>query len=92
MDDKHRKVLMEVRDRLVQDMDPNEVLLNMRDSQVLNANDEKEIMSKETRRERCMALLEILPRRGEKAYDSFERALRNGSQKSLWDLLIQTGK
>ena len=92
MDDKHRKVLIEVRDRLVQDMDPNEVLLNMGDSQVLSANDEEEIMSKKTRRERCMALLEILPRRGEKAYDSFKKALRNGCQKFLWDLLIQTGK
>ena len=92
MDDKHKNVLKKVRDRLVQDMDPNEVLLNMGDSLVLSTNDEEEIMSKETRREKCMALLEILPRRGEKAYDSFKKALRNGCHTFLWDLLIQTGK
>jgi len=87
MDDTHRKILRSVRKELVNSMNVCEVLLHM--THVFNERDEKEIKSKSTIHEQCETFLDILPRRGEKAYRSFTEALYEVNQPYLATLLTK---
>lgn len=87
MDDTHRKILRSVRKELVNSMNVCEVLLHM--THVFNERDEKEIKSKSTIHEQCETFLDILPRRGEKAYHSFTVALYEVNQPYLATLLTK---
>ena len=91
MDEKHRKLLKIVKEELVRDMDPEEVLLKMSASFVFSDKDEDEIKSEPTRRRKCEALLRILPTKGSKAYDSLKQALEE-YQPHLANLIIEAGK
>ncbi len=75
MDEMHRKILKVVKLQLVRDMDPNVVLLHMSAAHVFSDRDEEEIKAKDTRESQCEALLSILPRRSDKAFTSFLKAL-----------------
>ncbi|XP_078378472.1 uncharacterized protein LOC144661540 [Oculina patagonica] len=76
MDEEHRKILKSVREVLVQDMDPEEVLLAMSGSHLLSERDEEKIKAKDlTRHQKCEMLLDTIPKRGAKAYDIFKEAI-----------------
>ena len=91
MDEKHRKVLKTVREKLVRDMNPRMVLLKMSASLVFSDDDEEEIKSEPTRQRKCEALLCILPTKGPNAYDSFKEALEE-CQPHLANLIKEAGK
>ncbi|XP_078378485.1 THO complex subunit 1-like [Oculina patagonica] len=78
MDEDHRKILKSVKKKLVKDMDPEEVLLWMSGSHLLSERDEERIKARGlTREEQCNIILEMIPRRGAKAYDIFKEAINN---------------
>ncbi|KAL9967516.1 hypothetical protein ACROYT_G025760 [Oculina patagonica] len=76
MDEEHRKILKSVREVLVQDMDAEQVLLKMAASHLLSDSDEEKIKAKDlTRHQKCEILLDLIPKRGAKAYDIFKDAI-----------------
>lgn len=87
MDETHRKILKDVREELVKNMNVDDVLLQMAKSHVFSERDEEEIKSSGLLHERCETFLDILPRRGEKAFSSFIEALSEVNQPWLAKLL-----
>ena len=60
---------------LVKDMEPEEVLLKIVDPLLFTTEDENKIKSKVTRQQQCEKLLEMLPRKGAKAYEILKKTL-----------------
>ena len=90
MEERERKILRSIRVDLVEDMDAREVLRHM--PNVFSLDEEDQIKSPgNTRRVQCETFLDILPRRGAKAYDIFKRALKEVNP-SLVEVLNQAGK
>lgn len=74
MDDKHRNILRHNRSAVSRDLEPTKILPQLAD--VLDVQDEAKIRAKETRKEASYALLDMLPRRGQRAFALFMEALR----------------
>ena len=76
LDDEHRNILRRCREALVKDMDPEQVLREMVDPLLLSTKEENKIKGNGlTREEQCENLLEILPRKGAKAYKTFKKTI-----------------
>jgi len=62
----------------LKDMDPEIVLRNLTDSFLFLEDEIDQIMSVDglTRQDRCKRLLEILSRRGPKAYETFKETIK----------------
>lgn len=57
-------------------MEPAEVLLQMAKSLLFTQEDEDKIRSRDlTRQQQCETLLDILPRKGAKAYEIFKKTI-----------------
>lgn len=79
MNELQRKRLRENRVRIVSDLEPRGAVIDtLYEDGVLTENDLEFVSSAKTRKERCHALLSILPTRGPSAYGSFQRALDAG--------------
>ncbi|KAM7439378.1 hypothetical protein ABFA07_011256 [Porites harrisoni] len=76
MGGKHQDILRRTWPTLRKDLEPIKLLPDLVD--VLDPTDEEEIKasSRKTREDAADKLLEILPRKGERAFDVFERALK----------------
>ena len=76
MGDKHQDILRRTWPTLRKDLEPIKLLPDLVD--VLDPTDEEEIKtsSRKTREDAADKLLEILPRKGQRAFDVFERALK----------------
>ncbi|CAH3037614.1 unnamed protein product [Pocillopora meandrina] len=86
MEEEHRNILRKHREALVRDLEPLK-LLNRLD--VLGDDDRELVKAKKTRSEQAEELLDMLPRKGEDAFQNFITALCNGSQKFLAKPLIR---
>lgn len=77
LENEYVKILNNVKDRLARDMDPDQMVVKMAKSNVFSPKDEEDIKGNEskTRWDRSVTMLEILPRRGFKAYEAFKEAL-----------------
>ena len=73
MDQNHRTILRHCWSNIRDNLEPKNILPKLRF--VLRETDEKEIREQSTRQERCDKLLEILPRRGQNAFNVFVHAL-----------------
>lgn len=91
MDVKHRNILKRCKGTLVKDMEPDEVLLQMVDSLLFTTEDENKIKSRETRQQQCEKLLEMLERKGAKAYEIFKQTLEI-VHPHLARTIVETGK
>ena len=89
MDEKRRNIIRRHRVELAMDMEPRQLIFYLAD--VLTPTDEEEIKAMATRWGQCEKLLDILPRRGEKAFDSFVKALKE-VHPFLADLLVDAGE
>lgn len=87
MDDKHRDILRRHWSELRRDLEPTKLLPFL--VSILDVTDEQEVKVKLTREDRIDKLLEILPRRGPKAFDEFVKALQEAGQSFLASPLIQ---
>ena len=76
LSDERRRILRRVKRHLVRDMDAEEVLLQMTAENVFNTTEEERIKVKLTRSEKNEQLLDILPSKGEKAYEIFKETLQ----------------
>ena len=86
MEEKHR--LNYYGSNIVKDLEPNFILPNL--GRVLTEIDKEEIKAQSTRQERCVTLLEMVPRRGPFAFAVFVGALRKEVPHLASDL-IQAG-
>ena len=89
MDDDHREILKIVGKVLVKDMDAEEMLRIMSDSNVfmISERDREKIMTKgPTREEKCEVFLDIIPRTGAHAYDIFKEAIKKVRPHLLKDI------
>ena len=92
MDDRHRRILRhKLRERLVKDMDLEQILIKMAAAEVFNEADEDEIRKKETRQRQNDELLSKLTKKGATAYDSFKEALQK-VHPPLAVLFLEAGK
>ena len=74
MDDIHRDILRRNRSALSKDLEPKKILSNLVD--VLDVQDEEKIRAEKTRKGASYALLDMLPRRGQKAFGVLMEALQ----------------
>lgn len=88
MDKKHRDLLRKNRISLVQDLEATQLLSYLYQEDILSENDRDSIKAEKTRGAKAEKLLDILPRRGKKAFDVFCQALATtDGQGHLVDLL-----
>ena len=74
MDDKHRKILRRQRSNLLRDLQVMKLLPRLHS--VLDTDDEEEVKAEPTRGEKVDKLLNILPKKGPKAFDVFVKGLQ----------------
>ena len=73
MEQKHRTILRHQWSNIRDNLEPNNILPKL--VLVLRETDEEKIREQSTRQERCDKLLNILPTRGENAFNIFVNAL-----------------
>ncbi|XP_044179725.1 uncharacterized protein LOC114955322 [Acropora millepora] len=74
MNEKHRSILRDLRPDIIRDLEPNNILPHL--GRVFTEKEEEEIRAQSTRQERCVRLLEILPRKGPLAFAAFVAVLK----------------
>ena len=90
MNDRHRKILHQCWSELRKDLEPKNLLPEL--TSVVNATDAREVLEKGTRIERVDKLVtEILPRRGNNAFNVFVEGLKK-TQPHLAVTLKNAGK
>lgn len=88
MEKKHRDLLRRNRVTLVQDLEALRLLNYLFQEGTLSENDLDIVKAEKTRSDQAEKLLDILPRRGQKAFDVFCSALKKtDGQGHLLDLL-----
>ena len=87
MDEIHRQVLRRLHLSMVKDLETGRVLDHMYQSDSFSDDDCAQVNISGTRRERCQRFLDILPRRGDKAYHVFLRALEKENLSHLAEKL-----
>ncbi|WAR13688.1 hypothetical protein MAR_003793 [Mya arenaria] len=84
MDEQQIYRLRENRVKIVNDLEPRGRVLDILfEEGILTENDVELVSSARTRKERCHALLSVLPTRGPVAYGSFQKALNAGNYEFL---------
>ena len=91
MEDRHRKILKGNQSFISDNLEPSKILRHL--DNILDNRDIEKIKGKANRAEMCDEFLDILPRRGPEAFDSFVEALKQEkTQAYLAGHLIQEGK
>ena len=90
MDDKHREILRRNWSTLRRDLEPMRLLHHL--VNVLDDTDVEKIKMRHTREDASDNLLEILPRRGPKAFEDFVKALQEVQPHLASPLIQQSGK
>lgn len=86
----HRDILRNKRALLIKNMEPLKLLKYL--GSTLDETDDEEIKAQPTRGKACEKLLEILPRKGQNAFDEFVNALKEvQTQYYLAVALIEAG-
>lgn len=76
--EKYRKILRNARERLVEDMNVEDVLFDMTSLHVFSETEEEIIKATDlTRQQQCERFLDILDSKGAKAFNSFVDAIGN---------------
>lgn len=91
MDEKHRKLLQKHRIAIAKDLEPRRVFANLASLDTFTADDEDEVKSLPSRSQRVEKLLDILPRKGEGAFECFVRALEKGFPHLAKPLIEESG-
>jgi len=92
MDNKHSNILRRCKGKLVEDMEPEKVLLEMEDQLLFTTEDENKIKSRDlTRQQQCETLLEMLQRKCANAYEIFKKTLEK-VHPHLARTIVEAGK
>ena len=86
MEDKDCRILRDYRPNIIRDLEPKRILPELGRT-VLTQYDEDEIRVQSTRLERCEKLLEIIPRKGPKAFKALVEALKEEAPHLAQDLI-----
>ena len=73
MDEKHRSMLRDLRPNIIKDLEPKVILSYL--GRVFTKTEVAEIKAQSGRQERCVKLLNILPKKGAFAFAAFVNAL-----------------
>lgn len=90
LDDKYRKMIRSNMENIIKDLEPSFLLHYMTD--VLDEYDIESIRKKETRKEEARTLLDILPRRGSKAFWNFIKTLQKKQSFLVSYFIDETGE
>ena len=85
MDEKHRSILRDLRLNIMKDLEPKCILPHL--GRIFTETQEEEIRAQSTREERCVKLLEILPRKGAFAFAAFVDALDKEAEHLALELM-----
>jgi len=91
MDDEHRNILRRCRMVLVKDMDAVKLLRKMVDPLLFTTEDEDEIKAEKTRHEQCENFLDIIARKGARAYETFKETIER-VHPHLTSTILKEGK
>ena len=91
MDAEYRNILRNCRKELVKDMEPNKVLRQMVDPHLFTTEDEHEVKAEKTRHERCEKFLDMLVRKGARAYEIFKETIKE-VHPHLANVVLSAGK
>ncbi|XP_056385385.1 caspase-2 isoform X2 [Hyla sarda] len=89
MQDQHKNVLIGLRVKLIQEMEPDEIIEHLVAKKVLTPYMQEKIQSKGMSFRQNSALLDLLPKRGPHAFSIFCTALRDTNQEHLAEQLEQ---
>ena len=92
MDKKHRKILLKHRLAFVKDLEALDVTSTIFESGTITENDKESIEGIKQRRERTEFLMDLLPRKGPKAFDSFCKALKESGVYEHLVMLLTSSK
>ena len=90
MDEKDRSILRDLRPNIMRDLEPNNILPHL--GRVFSETEEEEIRAQSTRQERCVTLLQILPRKGPLAFAAFVAALKKEAYHLAVELIEEGNK
>jgi len=76
MEKRHRKLLLAKRLELIKDLEANDVVGYLYQYGVITSNNKEEIENQTTRKDRAEFLLDLLPRKGELAFQKFVDVLK----------------
>lgn len=76
MDERHKTTLKKVRLQLLEDLEVNPVLDYMFSKNIISKEHSDRIRAEKTRQKQAECLLDILPRRGSKAFNEFYHSIR----------------
>lgn len=79
MQDSEREALRKNRQALLKDLEAKKIASRLFSSNIFSVEDKDEVNSKETKNDQGEALLDILPRKGPKAFKAFCDALHDVS-------------
>ena len=91
MDAEYRNILRNCRKVLVEDMEPNKVLLQMVDPHLFTTEDEHEVKAEKTRHEQAEKFLDMLVRKGARAYEIFKETIKE-VHPHLANVVLSAGK
>eukprot|EP00057_Strongylocentrotus_purpuratus_P035508 XP_799789.2 PREDICTED: uncharacterized protein LOC575310 isoform X3 [Strongylocentrotus purpuratus] len=88
MTTRHRTILEKSAPDILNDLNTDDVLPLLLRDRVITTDDADEVKTKPTRKDKVAALLDILPRRGDRAYASFMDSLsKTGGSVHLYDAM-----
>ena len=89
MSEEHRKILQRHRVDLIKDLEPFKVLNDL--SECLDEDDREAVKAKSTRGDRAEKLVDMIPRRGPKAFQCFVAALYKRQHHLAMPLIEESG-
>lgn len=89
MSDEHRKIIQRHRADLIKDLEPLKVLNDL--SECLDEDDREAVKGHRTRGDRAEELVDMIPRRGPKAFQCFVAALYKRQRHLAMPLIEESG-
>lgn len=90
MDSRHKVAFLKARIKLLKDLDLSDLLEYLIQWGIISIEDSAKIKVNETQGGQAQCLLDILPRRGARAFEDFSRALLQTNQRHLQEALHET--
>lgn len=91
MEEDHKDIIQNNYTKLLEDLDPKEIMRYLFGKKVITSNNMETIKSKEKRTSMCEELLQILMRSGPDAFPTFIEGLQKTEKRWLAKMLLEEG-
>lgn len=91
MEEDHKDIIQNNYRKLLEDLDPKEIMHYLFEKKVITSNNMETIQSKETRTSMCAELLQILMRSGPDTFPTFIAGLQKTEKPWLVAMLLEEG-